>query len=227
MKRSTQASLSALTAIVVLIAACDKAPPPNEALLHPDPAKLAAAAPDSFSVHVVTSRGPFDLKIRRDWSPIGVDRLYYLVSNGFYDGVRFYRVMDGFMAQFGAPGDTAVARAWSDRTIKDDFVKHGNTRGTLTFAKTSAPDSRGTQLFINYRDNTQLDGMSFSPLGEVTAGMPVVDSLFSGYGEGPPGGHGPDQAQLAQEGNAYLLRQYSRLDYIVTARVSQEWKKSN
>jgi peptidyl-prolyl cis-trans isomerase A (cyclophilin A) len=223
MKRSAM-----IAAAVLVLAACgEKAPPVNDALLHPDAAKLAAAAPDSFLVHMVTSKGPIDLKIHRDWAPIGVDRLYYLVSNGFYDGIRFYRVIDGFMAQFGAAGDTAVARAWADRTIKDDLVKHPNTRGTITFAKTSAPDSRGTQLFINYRDNSQLDGMSFAPLGEVTAGMAVADSLFNGYGEGPPGGHGPDQGELRAEGNAYLRQHYARLDSIVTAKVSQEWKKPN
>jgi peptidyl-prolyl cis-trans isomerase A (cyclophilin A) len=223
MKRSAM-----MAAAVLVLAACgEKAPPVNDALLHPDDAKLAAAAPDSFMVHMVTSKGPIDLKIHRDWAPIGVDRLYYLVSNGFYDGIRFYRVIDGFMAQFGAPGDTSIARVWADRTIKDDLVKHPNTRGTITFAKTARPDSRGTQLFINYRDNSQLDGMSFAPLGEVTDGMAVADSLFNGYGEGPPGGHGPDQGELRAEGNAYLRQHYARLDSIVTAKVSQEWKKPN
>ena len=221
MKRSAM-----IATAVLFVAACEKAAPPvSEALIHPDSAKLAAAAPDSFLVHMVTSKGSIDLKIHRDWAPIGVDRLYYLVSNGFYDGIRFYRVIEGFMAQFGAPGDTTVARVWADRTIKDDLVKHANTRGTITFAKTSAPDSRGTQLFINYRDNSQLDGMSFAPLGEVVGGMAVADSLFNKYGEGPPGGHGPDQGELRAGGNTYLRQHYALLDSIVTAKISQEWKK--
>jgi len=239
MKRSANVVL----ALAVAIAACEKAPapaakapeaaattaavpaPPSQAILHPDAAKLFEAAPDSFAVHVVTSHGAFDIKVHRDWSPKGVDRLYYLVSNGFYDGIRFYRVIDGFMAQFGAHGDTAVAHVWSDRPFKDDPVKHSNKRGTLTFAKTGAPDSRTTQLFINYRDNVQLDGMGFSPLGEVTSGMGAVDSLYKEYGEGAPSGRGPDQGQLGHEGNAYLIREFPKLDYIVTARVSEEWKK--
>jgi peptidyl-prolyl cis-trans isomerase A (cyclophilin A) len=236
---------SAAIALVVFVAACEKAPPPppvkapeapaaaapvaappSAALLKPDPAKVDVVGPDSFAVHFVTSRGAFDVKVRRAWSPKGSDHLYYLVSNGFYDGIRFYRVIDGFMAQFGAAGDTAVGHVWGERRIADEPVKHGNTRGTLTYAKTSAPNSRSTQLFINYRDNAQLDGMGFSPLGEVTIGMAVVDSLYHEYGEGAPSGRGPDQGQLGREGNAYLVREFPKLDYIVTARVSEEWKKN-
>jgi peptidyl-prolyl cis-trans isomerase A (cyclophilin A) len=227
---------------VVTLAACEKAPPPaksaatapaapaevvtppSPALLNPDPAKVDAVGPDSFTVHLVTTKGPFDVKVRRSWSPKGADRLYYLVSNGFYDGVRFYRVIDGFMAQFGAAGDTAVARVWRDRRITDDPVKHHNTRGTLTFA-TAGPNTRTTQLFINYRDNSALDAQGFSPLGEVTSGMGVVDSLYGGYGEGAPNGRGPDQGQIGAEGNAYLMREFPQLDHIVTARVTDEWSK--
>lgn len=234
---------SAALALVLIASACEKAPappakapdtvaaapaapaaPPSEALLRPDATKLFSAAPDSFAVHFVTSRGAFDLKVHRGWAPKGADRLYYLVSNNFYDGIRFYRVINGFMAQFGAAGDTAVAHVWADRKFNDDPVKHSNKRGTLTFA-TGGPDTRTTQLFINYRDNAQLDAMGFAPLAEVTDGMTVVDSLYNGYGEGAPQGQGPDQGQLAREGNAYLIRQFPRLDYIVSARVSQEWKK--
>jgi len=219
---------SAAIALLALFTACEKtsAPAKGEGLLHPDPAKVAAPGPDSFSVHVVTSRGPVDLIVHRDWSPNGADRLYYLVSNDYFDGIRFYRVIGGFMAQFGAAGDTAVAHAWDRLSFADDPVKHSNTRGTLTFASMMRPGTRTTQLFINYRDNTQLDGMGFSPIGQVTNGIAAVDSLFSGYGEGAPGGHGPDQGQLGREGNAYLLREFPKLDYIVTARIGQEWKKA-
>lgn len=232
-------------ALVVLVAACEKAQPPKDdakappappappaevvappsaALLTPDPKKVGAVGPDSFAVHVVTTKGAFDLKVHRSWSPKGADRLYYLVSNGFYDGVRFYRVIDGFMAQFGAAADTAVARVWRDRRVADDPVKKHNTRGMLTFA-TAGPNTRTTQLFINYRDNSSLDASGFSPVGEVTNGMGVVDSLYNGYGEGAPSGRGPDQTQIGREGNAYLVREFPRLDHIVTAHVTEEWKK--
>jgi peptidyl-prolyl cis-trans isomerase A (cyclophilin A) len=244
MKRSALVPLISLTA---LIAACEKAPPPVEkqpapavattpaepavapistaGLLHPDAAKLAATGPDSFSVHVITSKGPFDLIVRRSWSPKGADRLYYLVSNGYYDGIRFFRVLEGFMAQFGAAGDPEIAKVWEPLRITDDPVRQSNTRGKLTFA-TGGPDTRTTQLFINFGNNGQLDQTGFSPIGEVTAGMSVVDSLYSGYGEGAPGGGGPDQGRIAREGNAYLNKDYPKLDYIKTARISQEWKKS-
>jgi peptidyl-prolyl cis-trans isomerase A (cyclophilin A) len=239
---------SAAIALLVFAAACDKSPAPAAktpdapaaaaapmaapvaggpsagGLLHPDSAKVAAVGPDSFMVHVTTSRGAFDIKVHRDWSPKGADRLYYLVSNNFYDGIRFFRVLDGFMAQFGMPGDPSIGRVWSDRGIDDEPVKHSNKRGTLTFA-TAGPNSRTTQLFINFRDNTQLDGMGFAPFGEVTSGMKSVDSLYKGYGEGAPDGRGPDQGRIRSEGNAYLAREFPKLDSIVTARVSQEWKQ--
>ncbi len=202
------------------------APISTAGLLHPDAAKLAATGPDSFVVHIVTSRGAVDLKIHRDWSPRGADRLYYLVSNGFYDSARFFRVINGFMAQIGFSGDPAITAAWEHLTINDDPVKHSNTRGTVTFAKTGAPNSRGTQLFINFGNNANLDGAGFPPLGEVTNGMSAVDSLYSGYGEGGDmGGQGPLQGTIAREGNAYLTRNFPKLDYIKSARVSQEWKK--
>jgi peptidyl-prolyl cis-trans isomerase A (cyclophilin A) len=227
---------------LVGLAACEKAAPPppppaaasaapaapapaaSAALLTPDPAKLGAAAPDSFAVRFTTSRGSFDVKVHRAWAPRGADRLYYLASNGFFDGVRFFRVMAGFMAQFGAHGNPDVARGWDGRSFPDDPVKHSNTRGTLTFA-TAGPNSRTTQLFINFGNNAQLDGMGFSPMGEVVTGMSVVDSLYSGYGDGPPGGQGPIQGRIGSEGNAYLAREFPKLDSIVTATVTGEWKK--
>ena len=249
MKRSTQIALATLA---LFAAACgEKAAPPKPAetpapapaaaaadeapaapistagLLHPDAAKLAAPGPDSFVVHVVTSRGPVDIKIHRDWSPRGADRLYYLVSNGFYDNARFFRVINGFMAQIGFAGDPKITAAWESRSINDDPVKHSNTRGTVTFAKTGAPNSRGTQLFINFGNNANLDAVGFPPIGEVTNGMSAVDSLYSGYGEGADmGGQGPLQGKISQQGNAYLTTAFPKLDYIKSARVSQEWKKT-
>ena len=244
---------SAAIVFVALIAACEKAAPPppakaadtpaaaaavqapaaeavpsppTPAILHPDANKIFAEGPDSFTVHVVSSRGKFDLMVRRDWAPKGSDRFYYLVSNFYFDGIRFFRVLPGFMAQFGMSGDTAVNRVWKDLSFNDDPVKHSNTRGMLTFANRGGPGTRANQLFINYGNNAQLDGMLFSPIGEVTSGMSVVDSLYSGYGEGAPGGQGPDQGRINAEGNAYLNKDFPKLDYIVTARVSQEWKKT-
>ena len=222
---------SAALALVIFVAACEKAPPPpgtppapTPAILQPDPAKVAAAGPDSFVVHVVSSRGPFDVMVHRNWSPNGSDRLYYLVTNGFYDGLRFFRVIDGFMAQFGMSGDTAVGRVWRDLKITDDPVTQSNIRGRLTFA-TSGQNSRTTQLFINFGNNAQLDRMGFAPVGEVTNGMGAVDALYSGYGDGgDSGGKGPSQDKIALQGYAYLMRDYPKLDYIATAHVSNEWK---
>jgi peptidyl-prolyl cis-trans isomerase A (cyclophilin A) len=148
------------------------------------------------------------------------------VSNGFFDGVRFFRVLDGFMAQFGVSGDTTVSRVWRDLHLTDDPVTQSNTRGRLTFA-TAGPNTRTTQLFINFGNNASLDKTGFSPIGEVSNGMNVVDSLYSGYGEGNEGGgRGPAQGRLGTEGNAYLKKDFPKLDFIVTARVAQEWKKN-
>jgi peptidyl-prolyl cis-trans isomerase A (cyclophilin A) len=222
----------ALTAIATLCACSEKAPPPppakaavaapNPALLTPDSAKLAATGPDSFTVHFITSRGPFDVTVHRAWAPRGADRLYYLVNNGFYDGLRFYRVLDGFMAQFGAPGNPALTPVWNSLMIPDDPVTRSNKRGTLTFA-TRGPNTRTTHLFINYGNNAQLDKMGFTVIGEVANGMPVVDSLYKGYGEGAPSGQGPDQGRIGNEGNAYLAREFPKLDSIVTAKVATHW----
>jgi peptidyl-prolyl cis-trans isomerase A (cyclophilin A) len=229
-----------LLALVLILsaAACDKTPapadkapappaaaitpaaPPSDALLHPNAAKFMAQGPDSFAVHVVTSRGTFDVTVHRDWSPKGADRLYYLFSNNYYDGIRFFRVINGFMAQFGMSGDTGVQRVWKDLDVSDEPVTHSNKRGMLTFAD-AGPNTRSTQLFINFADNAQLDRSGFTPLGVVTNGMGVVDSLYNGYGESP------DQGRIGAEGNTYLVREFPKLDYIVTAHVSQEWKKGN
>ena len=192
------------------------------ALRAPDVAALEKPAPDSFVVSVVSSRGPFELMVRRTWAPRGADRFHYLVRNGYYDGVRFFRVVKGFVAQFGIHGDTAVAAAWRTRRFADDSVRAANNRGTLTFA-TGGPNTRTTQLFINLVDNRRLDASGFAPIGEVTSGLSVVDSLYGGYGEAPPRGTGPDQERLQREGNAYLVASHPKLDSIVTARVTRRW----
>lgn len=175
-------------------------------------------APEVFRVRFETSRGPFVVEAQRSWSPAGADRFHYLVRNGFYDENRFFRVINRFMVQFGISGDPKVSAVWGERFIRDEQVLHGNERGTVTFA-TSGPDERSTQLFINYADNRSLDRQGFAPIGRVVEGMEVVDSLFAGYGEGPPMGRGPDQRRIAEEGNEYLKREFPRLDYITTARI--------
>jgi peptidyl-prolyl cis-trans isomerase A (cyclophilin A) len=188
------------------------------ALAKPDKTALAKPAPDSFRVAVETSKGTFTILAHRDWAPRGVDRFYHLVQAGFYDDTRFFRVLSGFMAQFGINGDPRVSAAWEPLTIPDDSVKQTNKRGMVTFAM-GGPDTRTTQLFINYGDNANLDAMGFPPIGEVVDGMAVVDSLYAGYGEGAPQGSGPDQTRIATEGNAYLKQSFPQLDFIRTARI--------
>jgi peptidyl-prolyl cis-trans isomerase A (cyclophilin A) len=174
---------------------------------------MSQKAPDTFRVTFETTRGEFVVEARREWAPQGVDRFYNLVREGFFDDVRFFRVIEGFMAQFGISGDSQVARAWQSARIPDDPVAASNTRGRVTFA-TAGPGTRTTQLFINYGDNSRLDEMGFSPIGEVVEGMDVVDALHAGYGEGAPRGRGPDQGRIQREGNSYLVSEVPDLDWI-------------
>ena len=185
-----------------------------------NPAGLTEQAPATFNANFDTSKGLFVVTVHRDWAPNGADRFYNLVKNGFYDDVRFFRVIDGFMAQFGIHGIPAVASAWNNANIKDDPVKQTNKRGLVTFA-TRGPNTRTTQLFINFGDNAGLDKQGFSPFGEVTKGMDVVDKIYNGYGEGAPRGKGPDQGRLQAEGNAYLAKDFPKLDYIKTATIGK------
>lgn len=185
-------------------------------------AAAMVAVPDSFEVTFTTTRGDVVVRAHRSWAPRGVERFYTLARSGFYDDIRFFRVLDGFMAQFGASGDPSVQKRWSDSTIADDPVTQSNTRGMVSFAS-AGPDTRTTQLFINTADNARLDGMGFAPIGRVVSGMEAVDSLYSGYGEGAPMGAGPDQARIANQGNAYLDRDFPLLDAVRRARVTREW----
>ncbi len=182
---------------------------------------LAQPAPDSFTVAFETTKGRFVVRAVRAWAPLGVDRFYYLASNQYYVGTRFFRNLPNFMAQFGIHGEPEVNEAWKDRNIPDDSVRQSNQRGFVTFAM-GGPNTRTTQLFINKRDNRRLDAMGFAPIGHVTQGMDVVDSLYTGYGEGPPMGGGPDQGRIEAEGNRYLARMYPRLDSINSTRVLKE-----
>jgi peptidyl-prolyl cis-trans isomerase A (cyclophilin A) len=178
-------------------------------------------APASYRVRFETSKGDFVVEVDRSLAPNGADRLYHLVSEGFYTDVRFFRVISGFMAQFGLNGDPAVNERWRTQVLPDDPVRGSNTRGTVTFAMTQQPNSRSTQLFINLVDNVNLDGSGFAPIGRVVEGMEVVDQLYSGYGEGAPRGNGPDQAQIRSQGNAYLIQSFPQLDYIERATIVQ------
>ena len=185
-----------------------------------NPAGLTEKAPDTYRVNFDTSKGAFVVTVHRDWAPNGADRFYNLVKAGFYDDVRFFRVIPNFMAQFGIHGNPSVMSAWRSAQIKDDPVKQSNTRGFVVFA-TAGPNTRTTQLFINFKDNSSLDKQGFAPFGEVTKGMDVVDKIYDGYGEGAPRGKGPEQGRIQNEGNAYLTKDFPKLDYIKTATIAQ------
>ncbi|TNF64818.1 MAG: peptidylprolyl isomerase [Deltaproteobacteria bacterium] len=176
-----------------------------------------AQAPDQYTVELDTTKGAIVIDVRREWAPHGADRFYELVQNGYYTDVAFFRVIGGFMAQVGISGDPATNSEWREKRIPDDPVKASNTRGTVTFA-TSGPDSRTTQFFINFGDNSRLDGMGFAPFGKVKD-MAPVDALYDGYGEGAPRGRGPSQGLIQTRGNAYLQESFPNLDYIKGAKI--------
>ncbi len=184
-----------------------------------DPAALNEQAPATYKVKFDTSKGPFVVEVHRDWAPLGADRFYNLVKNGFYDNARFFRVISGFMVQFGINGDPAISARWRGARIGDDPVKQSNSRGFITFA-TAGPNTRTTQVFINYANNSGLDGQGFAPFGRVVSGMNVVDALYCGYGEGAPSGAGPEQGRVQSEGNAYLTSQFPKLDFIKSATIA-------
>jgi peptidyl-prolyl cis-trans isomerase A (cyclophilin A) len=183
-------------------------------LLPPQDAK----APAEFKVRLDTTKGDIVLKITRDWAPKGADRFHALVKAGYYDDCRFYRVLPKYIAQFGISGTPATAAKWKELPIDDDPVKQKNTRGRVTFAR-GGPNTRTTNLFINLKDSTSLDGDGFAPIGEVVEGMDIADQLFSGYGDGAPKGKGPSQKKIYEQGNAWLQKDYKDLDYIKTAKV--------
>lgn len=188
-----------------------------------DPSKLTATAPDSFKAVFNTTKGKFTIEVTRSLAPNGADRFYNLAKSGFFNDIAFFRVIPGFMCQFGIHGDPAISAKWRDANIPDDPVKGSNTRGAITFA-TAGPNTRTTQLFINFADNTGLDGQGFAPFGKVTDGMDVVDKINGEYGEGAPSGNGPDQGRIQMEGNAYLKKDFPKLDYIKSVTVITEKK---
>ena len=184
-----------------------------------NPAGLKEAAPEVYNVKFDTSIGEFVVRVTRAWAPNGADRFYNLVKNGFYDDTRFFRAVPNFMVQFGINGNPAVSKVWQNARIAPDKVTQSNRKGFITFAMGATPDTRTTQVFINFRNNTNLDRMGFAPFGEVVSGIEVVDKIHTGYGEGAPSGAGPAQGRVQAEGNAYLMKSFPKLDYIKTATI--------
>ena len=203
-KRIVIAALSLVFALTAAAAATDPL------LLHPT--KLAARAPSHYDATFKTTAGTFTIAVTRAWSPHGADRFYNLVKHGFYNGAEFFRVVPGFVVQFGLNGSPAVNAAWKDARIPDDPVKQSNHPGYVSFAS-AGPNTRTTQVFINFGDNARLDSMGFSPFGKVTSGMAAVRKIYAGYGESP------DQDKITADGNAYLQKTYPKLDRVLTATV--------
>ena len=188
----------------------------DRALLRP--ALLKEKAPDEYKVQFSTTRGDFVVTVTRAWAPLGADRFYNLIKHHFYDNASFFRVLPNFMAQFGISAYPAVNAVWENANIKDDPVTQSNTRGYVTFA-TGGPNTRTTQVFINFGDNKRLDHDGFAPFGRVTEGMNVVDMFYDQYGEGAPSGGGPDQNQIQKQGRPYLDKGWPKLDSIKTATI--------
>lgn len=196
----------------------DAKPDPAAAPSFADPSKLTEKAPESFKAQFDTTKGKFTVEVTRSLSPNGADRFYNLVRSGYFKDIAFFRVMSGFMCQFGIHGDPAVSAKWRSASIPDDPVKGSNTRGAITFA-TGGPNTRTTQFFINFGDNGNLDSMGFSPFGKVVEGMDVVDKINAEYGEGAPRGRGPDQGRVQRDGNEYLKKDFPNLDYIKSVTI--------
>jgi peptidyl-prolyl cis-trans isomerase A (cyclophilin A) len=181
-------------------------------------AKAPARPPEVYRVRIETTKGELVVEVQRAWAPRGADHFYDLVESRFYDGVRFHRVLRGFVCQFGINGNPRINGIWNAARIPDDPVKQKNRQGTLAYAKIG-PNSRTTQVFNNLRDNPELDKTGFAPFGRVVEGFPTVERLYSSYGEGPPRGTGPDPAQLELKGEPYLEAHFARLDRIRRAVV--------
>ncbi len=180
-------------------------------------ALLKEKAPERFQVKFTTTRGDFMVTVNRAWAPIGADRFYNLVKHRFFDNASFFRVVPGFVVQFGISAYPPVAAAWEKANIQDEPVTQTNKRGYLTYAKTSMPNTRSTQIFINLKDNAGLDRQGFSPFGFVDAqGMKVVDMLYDQYGDSS----GPDQDQISKQGKPYLDKGWPKLDSIKTATLT-------
>lgn len=206
-------------AFIVIAIGCSGGETPTAAPPVPQAPAIAEAAgpkgPDHYRVKFETTKGDFVVEVHREWSPNGADRFHQLVQAGFYDNCKFFRAVKGFMVQFGIAADPKISAAWKEKFIADDPVEKSNQRGTISFAKPGMPNSRTTQVFINYGDNSRLDAMGFSPFGEVVEGMEVVDSLNQEYGEETT----RMQGRIYDEGNAFLEQAFPNLDALKKATV--------
>lgn len=195
-----------------------QAPPPAPAAAPApnlmNPSTLKATAPDLYRVKFTTTHGDFVVEVHRAWAPIGADRFYNLVVNNFFTDAAFFRYVPNFIVQFGLPANPAIGRVWQTANIKDDPVKHGNTKGTLVFA-TAGPNTRTTQFFINFADNTPLDAQGFAAFGQVVSGMNIAEGLYSGYGEKP------DQGAITAQGKAYLDKNFPKIDSIKSTTIEE------
>lgn len=214
---AAQVDLGATDLDVADEAIADMDPPDAHPGLRNPALVVADTAPEAFTVRFETTQGDFDVAVTRAWSPNGVDRFHALVKVGYFTDMAVFRVLDGFVAQTGIHGDPSISGLWRSARIPDDPVIESNTRGRLTFA-TAGPDTRTTQIFVNFGDNSGLDMQGFTPFGEVSD-MRAFDAMYSGYGDGPPSGPGPDQGRIQSEGNAYLRAEFPDLDYILRARL--------
>jgi peptidyl-prolyl cis-trans isomerase A (cyclophilin A) len=213
--RSMVTTTVAVVAVVILGMAYQVVSAKGQAMANKllNPGQMNEKAPDVYKAKFDTSKGLFVIEVHREWAPLGADRFYNLVKNGYYNDVRFFRVVPDFMVQFGINGTPGIQTVWSDANIKDDPTKQTNARGMVTFAKTSAPNSRSTQVFINFKDNSFLDNQGFAPFGKIVEGMDVVSKINAEYGEKP------NQGQMQQRGNAYLNSDFPRLDFVRKATV--------
>jgi peptidyl-prolyl cis-trans isomerase A (cyclophilin A) len=194
-------------AVAALLVAAAPAIPAQSKLS--DPSQLTETAPDVYRARFETSKGAFVIEVNRAWAPLGADRFYNLVKNGFYDGTRFFRVRPGFVVQWGLNGDPAVQSAWRRANLQDDPRVKSNRRGFVTFAKESLPNTRSTQIFINYADNDHLDAEGFVPFGQVVSGMQIAERFFA-----PPRDKEPDQRRILTQGNEYLQKEFPQLDFV-------------
>ena len=213
-RRSIVMNAAAMAAVIgAAVAVTGTAPALAQSKLT-NAAALTEQAPATYRAKFETGKGAFVVEVTRAWAPRGADRFYNLVKNGFYDDTRFFRVVPGFMVQFGIHGEPAVQSNWVNARIPDDPVTQSNKRGTITFA-TSGPGARTTQVFINFDDNANLDGMGFAPFGRIVSGMNVVDAINAEYRERP------DQRRIQPQGNAYLKQEFPRLDFVKKATIER------
>lgn len=196
----------------------------NAALYDPSPELLSAHAPDSFLVAVETSEGTFSVKMHRAWAPLGVDRVYHLMVNDFYAGARIYRVVDGFVAQWGFSGKPVLDSIWRDHPLADEETVASNLRGVMTFAR-GGLETRNFTLFVNLVDNTRLDSLvnrgleGYPPIGVIEAGLGVIDGFYGAYTDPRP-----SQDSIRFQGNAYLRREFPQLDSIISTWIVESWR---